>query len=290
MPNLRDIRTRIRSIKNTQQLTYTMKLVSATKLRRAQEQILAARPYAKRMLQVLNSLATRAHPDSHPLLTWREEKKAELVVITADRGLCGGFNANILKAALEAIRRREGADPAVTAVGKKARDFFRRRRVPMRREMVDIFRKVSYTHAADLAQDLMRRYTSGERDAIYVVYNEFKSAIQQRVTVEKLFPVDVQEEFHAARAEAATGGSYLYEPDEADLLNALVPKHFQVQTYRILLESAAAEHGARMAAMDGATRNAGQLIKRVTLYYNKTRQAAITKELMDIVGGAEALK
>src|SRR5262245_27143349 len=239
MPNLRDIRTRIRSIKNTQQLTYTMKLVSATKLRRAQEQILAARPYAKRMLQVLNSLATRAHPESHPLLIRRDEKKAELVVITADRGLCGGFNANILKAALEAIRKREGADLAVTAVGKKARDFFRRRRVSMRREMVDIFRKVSYAHAADLAQDLMQRYVSGERDVIYLVYNEFKSAIQQRIVVEKLLPIEkLPDEGKLLPLD------YIYEPSQQGIFEQLLPKHSAGKVFRALLESAAAEYGA----------------------------------------------
>jgi len=285
MPNLRDIRTRIRSIKNTQQLTYTMKLVSATKLRRAQEQILAARPYAKRMLQVLNSLATRANPESHALLTRREEKKAELVVITADRGLCGGFNANILKATLGEIRRREGADLAVTAVGKKARDFFRRRGVTMRREMVDVFRKVSYTHAADLAQDLIRRYVSGERDAIYLVYNEFKSAIQQRITVEKLLPIEkLPEEGKLLPVD------YLYEPSQEEIFEQLLPKHVEVQVFRALLESAAAEHGARMSAMDSATRNAAELIDSLTLNMNKVRQAGITKEILEVVSGAAALE
>lgn len=285
MPNLRDIRTRIRSIKNTQQLTYTMKLVSATKLRRAQEQILAARPYAKRMLQVLNSLATRAHPESHPLLARREGGNAELVVITADRGLCGGFNANILKATLAEIRRREGVDLAVTAVGKKARDFFRRRGVTMRREMVDVFRKVSYAHAADLAQDLMRRYVSGERDAIYLVYNEFKSAIQQRITVEKLLPIEkLPDEGKLLPVD------YLYEPSQEEIFEQLLPKHVEVQVFRALLESAAAEHGARMSAMDSATRNAADLIDSLTLNMNKVRQAGITKEILEVVSGAAALE
>ncbi len=285
MPHLRDIRTRIRSIKNTQQLTYTMKLVSATKLRRAQEQILAARPYARRMLQVLNSLATRAHPESHPLLTRREEGNAELVVITADRGLCGGFNANILKATLGEIRRREGADLAVTAVGKKARDFFRRRRVTMRRELVDVFRKVTYAHAADLAQDLMRRYVSGERDAIYLVYNEFKSAIQQRITVEKLLPIEkLPDEGRLLPVD------YLYEPSQQEIFEQLLPKHVEVQVFRALLESAAAEHGARMSAMDSATRNAAELIDSLTLNMNKVRQAGITKEILEVVAGAAALE
>jgi F-type H+-transporting ATPase subunit gamma len=285
MPNLRDIRTRIRSIKNTQQLTYTMKLVSATKLRKAQEQILAARPYARRMLQVLNSLATRAQPESHPLLLRRDEKSAEVVVITADRGLCGGFNANILKAAMGELRRREGTDVAVTAVGKKARDFFRRRRVSMRREMVDVFRKVSYAHAADLAQDLMQRYISGERDAIYLVYNEFKSAIQQRIVVEKLLPIEKLPE-----EEKLLPVDYLYEPSQQEIFNQLLPKHVEVQVFRALLESAAAEHGARMSAMDSATRNAADLIENLTLHMNKVRQAGITNEILEVVAGAAALE
>ncbi len=285
MPNLRDIRTRIRSIKNTQQLTYTMKLVSATKLRRAQEQILAARPYARRMLQVLNSLATRATPESHPLLMRREERKIEVVIITSDRGLCGGFNANILKVGKAELERWKRSDVSVTAVGKKGRDFLRRRRIPMRREIVDVFRKVSYAHAAELARDLVQRYTSLERDAIYLVYNEFKSAIQQRVVVEKLLPIEKLPE-----AEALLPVDYLYEPGQREIFDQLLPKHVEVQVYRALLESAAAEHGARMSAMDAATNNAGELIDSLTLNMNKVRQAGITKEILEVVAGAAALE
>ncbi|HEU5181592.1 MAG TPA: ATP synthase F1 subunit gamma [Candidatus Polarisedimenticolia bacterium] len=285
MPNLRDIRTRIRSIKNTQQLTYTMKLVSATKLRRAQEQILAARPYARRMLQVLNSLATRAQPESHPLLKRREENKVEVVIITSDRGLCGGFNANILKAGKAELERLHAKDVSVTAVGKKGRDFLRRRRVPMRRELVDVFRKISYAHAAELARDLIQRYVSLERDAIYLVYNEFKSAIQQRVVVEKLLPIEKLPE-----EEKLLPVDYLYEPSQAEIFSQLLPKHVEVQLYRALLESAAAEHGARMAAMDAATNNAGELIESLTLNMNKVRQAGITKEILEVVAGAAALE
>ena len=285
MPNLRDIRTRIRSIKNTQQLTYTMKLVSATKLRRAQEQILAARPYARQMLRVLNSLATRAHPESHPLLQHRDEKKVEMVVITADRGLCGGFNANILKVALTEIRRRGGVDLSVIAVGKKGRDLLRRRRIVLRREMVDIFRKVSYAHAAELARELVGLYSSGERDAIYLVYNEFKSAIQQRVVLEKLLPIEkLPDEGRLLPVD------YLYEPGQREIFDQLLPKHVEVQVYRALLESAAAEHGARMSAMDSATKNAAELIEGLTLNMNKVRQAGITKEILEVVAGAAALE
>jgi F-type H+-transporting ATPase subunit gamma len=178
----------------------------------------------------------------------------------------------------------------LSIVGRKGRDYFRRRTWLIRQEWAGVFDKLSFEHAIDIGGDLTDNFVKGTFDELYVVYNEFKSAIQQRVIVEKLFPVDADVEFGTAQAATVSSGAYLYEPGEAELLNALVPKHFQVQAYRILLESAAAEHGARMAAMDGATRNAGQLIKKTTLYYNKTRQAAITKELMDIVGGAEALK
>jgi F-type H+-transporting ATPase subunit gamma len=286
MPNLRDIRTRIRSIKNTQQLTYTMKLVSATKLRRAQEQILAARPYARRMLQVLNSLATRAQPESHPMLTQRPEHKVELVVITSDRGLCGGFNANIQKVGHAEVKKREGMDLAVTAVGRKGRDYLRRRHIPIRREMVDVFRKVSYPQAAELAKDLIQRYVSGERDAIYLVYNEFKSAIQQRVVVEKLLPIDKLPEAEAGLQPV----DYLYEPSQEEIFNQLLPKHVEVQVFRALLESAAAEQGARMSAMDSATRNAADLIDSLTLNMNKVRQAGITKEILEVVAGAAALE
>jgi F-type H+-transporting ATPase subunit gamma len=286
MPNLRDIRTRIRSIKNTQQLTYTMKLVSATKLRRAQEEILAARPYARRMLQVLNSLATRAHPESHPLLTQRPEQKVELVVITSDRGLCGGFNTNIAKRGHEEVRRRQGMDISLTTIGKKGRDYIRRRHIPMRREIVDIFRKVSYAQAADLAKDLIQRYVSGERDTIYVIYNEFKSAISQRVVVEKLLPI----ERLPAEEEGLQPVDYLYEPGQSEIFDQLLPKHVEVQVFRALLESAAAEQGARMSAMDSATRNAGELIDGLTLNMNKVRQAGITKEILEVVAGAAALE
>ena len=221
-------------------------------------------------------------------------KKVEVLVVTSDRGLCGGFNGNIVRRSTEFVRQCEarGLQVTLSIVGRKGRDYFRRRAWPIRQEWTGLFDKLSFEHAIDIGGDLTDHFVKGTFDELYVVYNEFKSAIQQRVIVEKLFPVDAAAEFGATpvAAEGTTGGSYIYEPDEAELLNVLVPKHFQVQTFRILLESAAAEHGARMAAMDGATRNAGQLIKKVTLYYNKTRQAAITKELMDIVGGAEALK
>ena len=272
-----------------------MKMVAAAKLKRSQDRILAARPYAHKMRGVLRNLSQRVNRSSHPLLQKREGRKVEILVVTSDRGLCGGFNGNIVRKSAEFVRQCEaqGLTVNLSIVGRKGRDYFRRRTWTIRQEWTGVFDKLSFEHAIDIGGDLTENFVKGTFDELYVVYNEFKSAIQQRVIVEKLFPIDAETEFVATQSEAyesALGGSYLYEPDEGELLSALVPKHFQIQAYRILLESAAAEHGARMAAMDGATRNAGQLIKKVTLYYNKTRQAAITKELMDIVGGAEALK
>ena len=295
MPSLQSLRRKIAAFKNTQKITKAMKMVAAAKLKRSQDRILAARPYAHKMRGVLRNLSLRVNRNMHPLLQKRGGKRIEILVVTSDRGLCGGFNGNIVRKSVEFIRQCEaqGLSVNLSIVGRKARDYFRRRAWPVRQEWTGIFDKLSFEHAIDIGGDLTENFVKGTFDELYVVYNEFKSAIQQRVIVEKLFPIDTDVEFSAAHSDAsesALGGSYLYEPDEAELLNTLVPKHFQIQTYRILLESAAAEHGARMAAMDGATRNAGQLIKKVTLYYNKTRQAAITKELMDIVGGAEALK
>ncbi len=292
MPSLQSLRRKIAAFKNTQKITKAMKMVAAAKLKRSQDRILCARPYAHKMRRVLSNLSRRVNRSSHPLLQKREGIKVEVLVVTSDRGLCGGFNGNIVRKSSEVVRQCEsrGLQVNLSIIGRKGRDYFRRRSWRIRQEWTGIFDKLSFEHAIDIGADLTDNLAKGSFDELYVVYNEFKSAIQQRVIVEKLFPVDAQVEFGTAQMEGTTGGSYLYEPEEAELLDALVPKHFQVQAYRILLESAAAEHGARMAAMDGATRNAGQLIKKVTLYYNKTRQAAITKELMDIVGGAEALK
>jgi F-type H+-transporting ATPase subunit gamma len=290
--SLRAIRTRIRSVRNTQKITKAMKMVAAAKLKRSQDRILAARPYALKMRSVVSNLSRRVNRSSHPLLQKREGKKVEVLVVTSDRGLCGGFNGNIVRKSSEFVRQCEaqGLQVNLSIVGRKGRDYFRRRTWPIRQEWTGIFDKLTFEHAIDIGGDLTDHFVKGTFDELHIVYNEFKSAIQQRVIVEKLFPIDAVAEFGVTQAEGTTGGSYLYEPSEADLLNVFIPKHFQTQTFRILLESAAAEHGARMAAMDGATRNAGQLIKKVTLHYNKTRQTAITKELMDIVGGAEALK
>ncbi len=286
MPNLRDIRRRIRSVQSTQQITKAMKMVSAAKLRRAQESILRARPYAKKMLEVLNSLATRVDRSKHPLLAERPEKRVHLVVITADRGLCGGFNGNIIRFASQTVKEKQsGAEAlALDLIGRKGRDFFRKRTTTVDRQWVGVFQKVKYDHAAEIAGHLAEIYEKGEVDAVYLIYNEFKSAISQRVVLEKLLPIS-----KLAFDEPQVFMDYLYEPTDQELFDTLIPKHVTYQVYRALLESQAAEHGARMAAMEGATKNAKEMIDRLTLYANRVRQAAITKELIEIVSGAQAL-
>jgi F-type H+-transporting ATPase subunit gamma len=267
-----------------------MKMVASAKLKRAQSRILAFRQYGLKMRDVVANLSRRVNRDLHPLLQKRTAKTVRVVVVTSDRGLCGAFNANIVRRALEFIRECEarGVKVEIGLVGRKGRDFFKRRHWTTHEPYVDIFDRLSYEHGMEIAQTACEQFTSGKFDEAHVIYNEFKSALQQRVIVEQLFPIDSLED--NGQAGAPLGGSYLYEPGDQELLDPLLMKHLQAQAFRILLESSAAEQAARMAAMDGATRNAGELIKRVTLYYNKTRQAAITKELMDIVGGAEALK
>ncbi len=291
MPSLQSLRRKIASVKNTQKITKAMKMVAAAKLKRAQDRILSSRPYAHQLRDVVRNLAERASLISHPLLRKREGHKTELLVITSDRGLCGAFNANILRQAMEFLQTHaeQGEQVSVSVAGRKGCDFFRRRAWTIRQEWPGIFDRLSFEHSLDMGQDIIQHYNDGTFDQLYVVYNEFKSVMQQRVVVEKLLPIESLNE-ETPQEPAMAVGAYLFEPDEHELLETLLPKHFQVQAFRVLLESAAAEQAARMTAMDGATRNAGELIQKVTLFYNKTRQAAITKELMDIVGGAEALK
>jgi F-type H+-transporting ATPase subunit gamma len=285
MPALLDIRRRIRSVKNTQQITKAMKMMSAAKLRRAQEAMFAARPYARKMMEVLNSLATRARPDLHPLLEERGDERILLVVVTADKGLCGAFNGNIIRAAMRFLQdeTRTRKDVRFDLIGRKGRDFFRRRHVKIRSEHVGIFQALSYPVAQRIAQEVVREYVAGEVDQVYLVYNEFKSVIQQRVVIDRLLPI---ERLSLQPAEPAI--DYLYEPGPAGIFAEILPKHVEVQVWRALLESSAAEHGARMAAMDAATNNAGDMIERLTLYMNKVRQAAITKEIIEVVSGAGA--
>jgi F-type H+-transporting ATPase subunit gamma len=290
MANLQALRRKIGSVKNTQKITKAMGMVAASKLRRAQQRILAFRPYGQRLRSVLADLSGRVNRAAHPLLEKRPIRVIQVTVVTSDRGLCGAFNTNIFRKALHVIGECEarGAKVIVGIVGKKGGEFFRRRHWPIRDRYIGVFDRLTYEHAMEIGSAGAEAFKEGVFDELYIVYNEFKSAVQQRVVVEQILPIEPLEEFGAV--PSGLGGGYLYEPDEEELLAALLPKHAQAQVFRILLESSAAEQGARMAAMDGATRNAGELIKKLSLAYNKSRQEAITKELMDIVGGAEALK
>jgi F-type H+-transporting ATPase subunit gamma len=290
MPSLQSLRRKIGSVKNTQKITKAMKMVASAKLKRAQGRILAFRPYGLKMRGVVASLSSRINRDLHPLLEKRPSKIVRVVVVTSDRGLCGAFNTNIIRRALEFIRACEarGVKVEIGLVGRKGRDFFRRRHWKTHEPFIDVFERLTYEHGIEIGQAASDQYTNGMFDEAHIIYNEFKSAMQQRVIVEQIFPIESLGE--DGTSTEALGGTYLYEPDESELLDALLIKHLHAQVFRILLESSAAEQAARMSAMDGASRNAGELIKKLTLYYNKTRQAAITKELMDIVGGAEALK
>jgi F-type H+-transporting ATPase subunit gamma len=283
MPALIDIRRRIRSVKSTQQITKAMKMVSAAKLRRAQEAMFAARPYARKMLEVLNGVAARASPEAHPLLLERGHEKLLLVVITADKGLCGAFNANIIRTASRFASDRRQGRVELSLVGRKARDAFRRRGLKVRSERVGVFQALRYATARELAAELTAAFTSGEADEVYLVYNEFKSVIQQRLVVDRLLPIE-----RHALAPQQPPVDYLYEPEPAGILASLLPRHVEVQVWRALLESQAAEHGARMTSMDAATNNASEMIDRLTLHMNKVRQAAITKEIIEVVSGAGA--
>lgn len=300
MPSLQHTRRRIGSVKNTQKITKAMKLVSAAKLRRAQERIMAARPYADQMAALQAQLSLRMQLTPHPLMQRREGNAVELVIVSADRGLCGSFNAQMFRHAMDLAARleSEGRVVTLTTIGKKARDFFRRRRWPITKSWLQLFDRLQFDQANAIAQEFIGLFTGGERAEVRLLFTEFRSVVSQRVTSQLLLPVGSQAPEADAPVPATTPatasdgptGMYLYEPEEAELLAELLPRAVAVQLFRALLESAASEQGARMMAMDSASRNAGQMIGRLTLIYNKTRQAAITKELMDIVGGAEALR
>ena len=285
MATLREVRRRIRSVQSTQKITRAMKLVAAAKLRRAQERLLEARPYASKMSELLAGLVLRTTAEQHPLLARREIGKRSVVIVAADKGLCGAFNSNILRQSLEFIRRSGEAAVTLVVVGRKARDHYRRRGFAIKSEMVGFFDRLAYAHAQELAAGLIESYTTGEADEVHLIYNEFRSVTVQRVVRVQLLPI----ESAAAPAEAALV-DYLYEPSPDAILTALLPKHVTTQVYRALMESLAAEYGARMTAMDAATKNAHDMIELLTIQYNKARQERITKELLDIVGGAEALR
>lgn len=285
MATLRDIRRRIRAVQSTQKITRAMKLVAAAKLRRAQERILEARPYAHKMADLLGNLALRTAPEGHPLLARREGGRRQIVIITADKGLCGAFNTNVIRRSLEFIRQSGEASLTLVVVGRKARDHYRRRPWTVRSELVGFFDRLAYSHALELSTRLIQEYLTEETDEIHLIYNEFRSVAVQRVVREQLLPITPA----AVPADAAVV-DYLYEPSADTILAALLPRHVSVQVYRALLESLAAEYGARMTAMEAATKNASEMIDLLTIQYNKARQERITKELLDIVGGAEALK
>ncbi len=289
MATLRDIRRRIRSVESTQKITRAMKLVAAAKLRRAQERIVSARPYAVKMAELLSSLVRRAEGEAHPLLVRRPAARKRLVIITADKGLCGAFNSNILRASLAFLREQGETSVTLVVVGKKARDFYRRRQYEIKSEMLGFFDRLAYSHAQELAGGLMQEYLSGEVDEVHLMYNEFRSVAVQRVKREQLLPIESAE---AAEGQGRDGaaGDYIYEPSPEAILAALLPRHVTTQVYRALMESVAGEYGARMTAMEAATKNAKEMISVLSIQYNKARQERITKELLDIVGGAEALR
>jgi F-type H+-transporting ATPase subunit gamma len=295
LPTLKEIRVRIASVKSTQKITRAMKLVSAARLRRAQDAIVAARPYANAVADAVAEVALRAGAESHPLLDVRTPERVTLVTLTSDRGLAGGFNANVFRAVARFTAERQGATPPVKEikleiVGKKGRDFFRRRKAVIGHELTGTTSETAGATARELAHIATHAFEHGETDAVFLVYNEFKSAVQQRIVLTQLLPVTAAD--LPARTGNAPAGAidFLYEPSKAKLLDALLPAYVQSQLYRGLLESMASEFGARMTAMDNATTNAKEMISSLSLQYNRARQAAITKELMEIVGGAEALK
>jgi F-type H+-transporting ATPase subunit gamma len=294
MPSLIDLRRRIRAVKSTQQITKAMKMIAASRLKRAQDRVVAARPFAQRMLNVLNGLVTNVDPESHPLLQQPSDAgRTLLIVITADRGLCGSFNTNVTKAAGQFIvTEGRGREVALGLVGRKGRDFFRRRGFDVLYETTGIFQRLSFAHATEIADTAIAAFTSGQVTSVYLVYNEFKSVIAQRLVVERLLPIPRLSEGQAAAGPAAPAGTpaidYLYEPAPEEIFRDLLPRHVQVQVYRALLESNAAFFAAQMTAMDAATRNSAEMIENLTLYMNKVRQAAITREIIEVVSGASA--
>jgi F-type H+-transporting ATPase subunit gamma len=287
MPNLKAIRKRIVTTKNTRKITRAMKLVAAARLRRAQDNILRLRPYALQTIDIISSLAARVGEEPHPLLARREPNRVMLVVLTSDRGLAGAFNTGISKAAFRYYTelKAQGKEVTVATIGRKGGDYFRRRGVPIAHTLGHVYEKLSYEKAREIGEMFIRDYTEANLDAIYLCYNEFKSAISQKIVLERILPIEPKQ-VEGDKSQL----DYEYEPDQQTLLNTLLPLYVNVEIYRALLESVASEHGARMTAMDNATNNAAEMLKKLTLQANRARQAAITTELMEIIGGAEALK
>ena len=294
MANLLDIRRRIKSVKNTQQITKAMKMVSAARLRRAQDRVVSARPFANKMTQTLNDLAARVPEEfHHPLLDARGDDRYLIVLITADRGLCGAFNTNLLKAAEVFIRQSSGKKIEILAVGRKGRDFFRRRHATLSGEYLGLTGKgyVEYAEAVEIARDLIKQFNEDkEIDKVFIIYNEFKTVLTQRVVNEQLLPVSRADTSSMEDEDGPQNlTDYIYEQPPLEIFSRLLPRLVESQIFRALLESVASEHGARMAAMDSASKNAGELISSLTLNMNRIRQAAITNEIIEVVSGAAAL-
>lgn len=289
MATLRDIKRRINAVQNTRQITKAMKMVAASKFRKAQQKILELRPYALRMNSVLMDLSACIDLYLHPLLAVRPVKKTEIFVLTSDKGLCGAFNSNIMKASLNEIARlkKEGTDSHLNVFGRKAYDFFIKKGYPVAYACYGICGRISYLNAQEMAEAIIERYRNVEIDEIIMIYNEFESAAAQKVTVQKLLPLTMAV---SKSSDALPESDFIYEPSNEELLNRMLPKNIEIQIYRALLESHASEEAARMSSMENATKSADEMINNLTLQYNKARQNAITKELMDIVGGVEALK
>jgi len=300
MASLKAIRRRISSVKGTQKITRAMKMVAGARLARAQQRILALRPYAVRtgalLADVTQALSeSESAPTEHPLLSRREEKRALIVVVTSDRGQCGAFNTNIARAAERLWREKQsaGVDVQIATIGRKGKDYFQRRQAPVFHAFSGVWEKLDFEQARNIARTILKPFVRQEIDSIYLVYNEFKSAMSQKVTADALLPLaaaPAQEEGDSTTADWERHREFLFEPDQAALLERLVPMYVEVTLLRALLESMASELGARMTAMDSATKNASEMISKLTLIYNRARQAAITTELMEIIGGAEALR
>jgi F-type H+-transporting ATPase subunit gamma len=288
MATLRDIKRRIKAVESTSKITKAMKMVSAAKFRKAQQRMLEMRPYAERMNGILSSLASGAEGEIHPLLAKRPRRNIEVLVMTSDRGLCGAFNTNIMKAASRHIDEltREGYEVTIDVVGRKARDYYKRRGIGMHKAWTGISGKISYGNAQEIAAEIIENYTNETTDEVVLIFNEFKSAIAQQVVITRLLPLAPI----PASEETLPIYNFIYEPSKQEIFSRLVPKNVEIQIFRALLESQASEEAARMAAMENATRAANDMIDSLTLQFNKARQASITKELMDIVGGVEAMK
>ncbi|MBI1955473.1 MAG: ATP synthase F1 subunit gamma [Acidobacteria bacterium] len=287
MPSLIDMRRRIRSVRSTQQITKAMKMISAARLRRAQERAFEARPYANLLQEVLESLVARVESPRHPLLVRRTEERILVLVLSGDRGLCGAFNTNVIRATERFLEEHRSQPMELVLIGRKARDYFRRRSTSIHQEFVNIFSRLDFHHARAISTDVISSYSESKTDAVYLIYNEFNSMLSQRVVVKRLLPLAGFQP-PPERAAAFLKVDYIYEQPPQEIYDTLLPKYVELLTFRALLESAAAEHAARMTAMDSATNNAGEMIESLTLTMNRIRQATITKELIEVVSGAAA--